>query len=161
HSLPLRSGFPKFLFLSAVFLAFVVSASPASAQTQASATLRAVITDPSDAAVSGATALLQRLARAAAAGRPASEKPLRVDSTREGSIEVSAPPGRYRLTVSYPGLHMFEQTLTLAPGENREVSVHLTIEPLSSAVVVSAEALPEAAAAASEPVDIVTRPEID
>ncbi len=86
---------------------------------------------------------------------------VRTTSTNDGTFRLDVPPGRYRLTITHPSLQSSEQDIELAAGEHRELNEQLAIEPLSSSVVVSAEVLPITAEAASEPVDIVTRQEID
>ena len=86
---------------------------------------------------------------------------MQATSRSDGTFRLEVAFGRYRLTISQPSLQSFEQQVELSAGEQREVNKQLAIEPLSSSVVVSAEARLITAEASSEPVDIVTRQEID
>jgi vitamin B12 transporter len=120
---------------------------------QSNATIEGVVTDPSDAAVPGAAIELAQL--------PSDNHPVQAVSSGEGRFQLSAAPGRYRLTITHPSLRRYEQELNLATGENRELHVQLALEPLSSSVIVSTAAQPIEATAASESVSILTRMEID
>ncbi len=120
---------------------------------QNNATIEGVVTDPSDAAVPGATIELLQL--------PSDNHPVQAVSSGEGRFQLSAAAGRYRLTITHPSLRRYEEQLALAAGENRELHVQLSLEPLSSSVIVSAAAQPIEVNAASEPVSILTRLEID
>jgi vitamin B12 transporter len=119
------------------------------------ATIQATLTDPSNAPVSGAAITLQSL--------PATPNsaPIQVESSPEGTFHVTVAPGRYRLTITQPSLQRHESEISLVAGETRDLRVQLPIEPLSSAIIVSAEAQPISATAASEPVDILTREDMD
>ena len=138
------------LIASVVFTCFFGMA--ASAQAQAAATMQGTLTDVSDAAVAGASINVQGLSSPANQAQGV--------SGNDGRFHLEVPPGRYRLTITHDALKPFEQVLELHAGEIRELHARLEIEPLSASVVVSAEAQPIAATAASEPVDIVTRDEI-
>src|ERR1700675_4274755 len=120
---------------------------------QNNATIEGIVTDPSDAAVSGATIELLQL--------PSDKQPVQAVSSREGRFQLSGAAGRYRLTITHPSLRRYEQQLVLTAGESRELHVQLALEPLSSSVVVSTAAQPIEVNAASEPVSILTRLEID
>ncbi len=148
----LQSRLSKLLPLALFFtLAF---SSVAIGQTN-NATIQATLTDTSNALVSGAAITLQQLPAAPNA------VPIQAESSPEGTFRLAVPPGRYRLTITHPSLQRFELELTLAQNETRALRVQLPIEPLSSAIIVSAEAQPISATAASEPVDILTREDMD
>ena len=57
--------------------------------------------------------------------------------------------------------HAAEQEITIAAGETRELQVRLALEPLSSKVVVTAQALPLDAESSPAPLTILTREQID
>jgi vitamin B12 transporter len=121
-------------------------------QAQSLARLEGTLTDAGGAAVSGAEVALQE------PSAPASRR--QVKSTNEGRFQFEVPPGHYRLTIDHALFQHVAQELALAAGESRELRVSLAIEPLSENIVVSAAAQPIPAAAASEPVDIITEQEI-
>ncbi len=117
------------------------------------ATVQGLLTDATGAAVSGAVVTVQGLSSPADAIADYFWKRWR--------FRVEVPSGRYRLTITHEALTSVEQVLELRDGETRELNVMLQIEPLSANVVVSAEAQPIETTAASEPIDIITRDEID
>jgi vitamin B12 transporter len=137
-------------FLVAVLLGFTFVIP---AFSQSNATIEGVVTDPSDAVVAAATIELRQL--------PSDNHPVQAASSGEGRFQLAAAAGRYRLTITHPGLRRYEQQLNLATGENRELHVQLALEPLSSSVIVSTAAQPIDANAASESVSILTRENID
>ena len=147
-------NFPVVSLLFAASVVFMcLSSFSIAARAQDAATVQGTLTDPSDAAVSEATIVLQ--------GLSAPAKRSQTLSGRDGYFRLSVPPGRYRLTITHDSLVPFEQEFELRAGDTRDVSARLAIEPLSANVVVSAEAQPIPTSAASEPVNIVTREEID
>ncbi|HEY1865623.1 MAG TPA: TonB-dependent receptor plug domain-containing protein, partial [Candidatus Acidoferrales bacterium] len=143
------------VLLRIVFLALFVSVLSASAQ-QPTAKIEGQLTDPSDAAVSGATITLQKLSSTSSR-----EQSVSAVSENDGRFHLDAAPGKYRLTITHASLARVDQELDLRAGETREINVRMAIEPLAATIVVSAEAQPIATTAASEPVSIVTRDEID
>jgi len=82
-------------------------------------------------------------------------------SAGDGRFILTLPAGRYRVTIVRDSFARAEQEITLAAGETRELQVHLTLEPLSSKVVVTAQALPLDVDASPAPVTILTREQID
>ena len=129
---------------------------PAFAQnTATTATVDGVITDPSDAPVGGATVQLQAIPSVAG------NRPEQTTSSADGHFHLDVPAGRYHLIVTHPSLRRYEQDLNLSPGQNPELRAQLALEPLSSSVVVSSSAEPIEVNAASEPVSILTRDQID
>src|ERR1700730_1254232 len=77
---------------------------------QSNATIEGVVTDPSDAVVAAATIELRQL--------PSDNHPVQAASSGEGRFQLAAAAGRYRLTITHPGLRRYEQQLNLATGEN-------------------------------------------
>jgi outer membrane cobalamin receptor len=134
-----------------LLFATLVFASPASAQN--AATLEVAVFDPSEAAVADATAVLQGLSSPGDRRQGA--------GSGDGRYRFDVPPGRYRLIITHTFLRRLERELELGAGERRELRVTLQLEPLSEHVVVSAEAWPITTTAASEPVTIITREEIE
>jgi vitamin B12 transporter len=145
------------LVLAVAFLLFDFAFDiPVFAQnTATTATIEGVITDPSDAPVASATAQLQ------ATPSVAGNRPAQATSSADGRFRFDVPPGRYRLTVTQESLRRYEQDLNLSLGQNPDLRIQLALEPLSSSVVVSASAQPIEANAASVPVSIITRDEIE
>ncbi len=145
------------LVLAVAFLLFAFAFDvPAFAQNAASAaTVDGVVADPSDAPVGGATVQLQAIPSVAGS------RPEQITSSADGHFRLDVPAGRYRLIVTHPSLRRYEQDLNLSPGQNPELRAQLALEPLSSNVVVSSSAEPIEVNAASEPVSIVTRDQID
>ncbi|MGA2484180.1 MAG: TonB-dependent receptor [Candidatus Acidiferrales bacterium] len=132
---------------------FVCSSFPAQSQV-VGATLSGTLTDPSGAAVSGAQLAAESL-------DAASPEILRAVSGADGRYSFALPPGRYRLRISRTSFAAREYTLALAPGESKSFDVRLELEPLSSSVVVTAQAEPLDADRSPAPVTILSRAELD
>jgi outer membrane cobalamin receptor len=79
----------------------------------------------------------------------------------DGRFTLTLPQGRYRVTIARDSFAAAEQEITIAAGETRELQVRLALEPLSSKVVVTAQALPLDADSSPAPVTILTREQID
>jgi len=140
-------------FLSiALFLNVFSFAPPAVAQSNL-ATLNGTITDPLGASVPGA--------RISAESIPSTGTPVRGVSSGDGRFSLALAPGRYRFTISQSSFATVEQEITIAPGETREAQFRLALEPLSSKVVVTAQALPVDAESSPAPLNILTREQID
>jgi vitamin B12 transporter len=82
-------------------------------------------------------------------------------SAGDGRFILTLPAGRYRVTIVRDSFARAEQEITFAAGEMRELQVRLTLEPLSSKVVVTAQTLPLDVDASPAPVTILTRDQID
>ena len=141
-----RLGTAVFLLVASIVFSFTASA-------QNTATLEVTVFDPSEAAVADATAVLQGLSS------PGDRR--QGVSSGEGRYRFEVAPGRYRLIITHTFLRRWDRAVALGAGERRELRVALQLEPLSEHVVVSAEAWPITTTAASEPVTIITREEID
>ena len=82
-------------------------------------------------------------------------------SAGDGRFNLTLPPGRYRVTIAHDSFAAAEQEITIAAGETRELQFRMALEPLSSKVVVTAQALPLDADSSPAPVTILTREQID
>jgi vitamin B12 transporter len=143
----------RFLYLVLGSLLGVFFVVPAATHAQATATITGILTDPSGAAVAGATVSAQML------GSP--ERPSLAASGPDGKFSLALAPGRYRVSVEDTPFAPVEQELALATGETRQWDVRLHLETMSSKVIVTAEAQPAFAETVMAPVDVITREEID
>jgi len=140
------------LFCFSVLLVVVSVVSDSIAQTQ-TAGISGIVTDPQGSVIADA--------KVAAESIPPSGPPVRGVSDGDGRFILPLPPGRYRVTIAHDSFAKAEQEITIAAGETRELQVRLALEPLSSKVVVTAQALPLDADASPAPVTILTREQID
>jgi len=140
-----------FPWLSAVLI-FLPFARPSAAQSR-TATLSGIVSDPGGAVIPGA--------QIAATPIPSSGQPIRSASESDGRFSLTLRPGRYRVTISHDSFAWPSQEITLAAGETREVQARMTLEPLSSKVVVTAQTVPLDADSSPAPVTILTHAEID
>lgn len=124
----------------------------ASAQPQSTATITGTITDPSGAAVVGTTISAHLVDSKAV--------PASVQSGPDGRYSIDLPPGTYHVTVRAPSFAIVEQQLALAAGEKRMWDVRLSLEKMSSNVIVTAAAEPELAAQTPYLVDVITSQQI-
>ena len=92
---------------------------------------------------------------------PSAGAPARAVSAGDGRFQLPLAPGRYRVTISRDSFAPAEQEIAIAAGDTRELQVRLSLEPLSSKVVVTAQALPLEAESSPAPLTIVTREQID
>ncbi len=112
-----------------------------------------IVTDPQGSAIAGA--------QISADSAPSTNSPLRGVSGSDGRFTLTLPAGRYRITIARDSFAQAEQEMTVATGESRELQVRLALEPLSSKVIVTAQALPLDAESSPAPVTILTRQQID
>jgi vitamin B12 transporter len=141
-------------FLSVTFLfsfAFMILGLSSSAQS--TATISGRVTDRSGAAIVGAHVSAEPLAGAGAA--------VKSSSTADGSYVLMLTPGKYRIRIEHPQMATVEEEFTVAAGEQRTWNIRMELAPLSSSVVVSAEAEPEPQTAVASPVTVLTRNDID
>ena len=135
-----------------LLLVLLVSGSGALAQTQIGAVSGSVL-DPGGAAIAGAQVTAELVVGAG--------EPVRSDSGSEGRFALKLAPGRYRVTVERDSFARWQQEVTIAAGETRDLQVRLALEPLSAKVDVTAQALPLDADSSPAPLTILTRQEID
>jgi vitamin B12 transporter len=103
--------------------------------------------------------------QAKAEGWPDSQSPdpetWSAKSSSNGEYSLDLPPGHYRLQFSRPSFARRELTVNLAPGESHTLNLRLDLEPLSSNVVVTAQAEPTLSDETSAPITILDRSEIE
>jgi vitamin B12 transporter len=140
------------LFCLAVFLIVLIVALPSGAQIQ-SAKVSGVVTDPQGSAIADAQVSAESI--------PPAGPPVRGVSGNDGRFVLMLPSGRYRVTIAHDSFAAGEEEVAIAAGEARELQIRLALEPLSSKVVVTAQALPLDADSSPAPVTILTREQID
>ncbi len=141
------------LLLPFSFLAVLLFSFSVFAQTQSNAVLSGHITDRSGATIAGAQIVAQAL--------PHAQNEIRATSNSDGSFSLALPPGAYRVTVTSLQMADVEQQFTLRENEHREWNVRMELAPLSSKVIVSAQAEPAPANTVASPVTVITREQID
>ena len=141
---------------SAIFLLFFLAASiSAKAQNQSSdAHLFGTLVDSSGAAVEGVNVTAQLEGNATA-------QLWKTSSSTDGVYSLTIPPGRYRVSFERFPFVSRDLVLDLAPSEQRNLDLSLSLERLSSSVIVTAEAEPILADQTTAPVSVITREEID
>lgn len=82
-------------------------------------------------------------------------------STTDGHYSLTLPAGRYHVTFERPPFISREFVLDLVTAEQRELNLHLELEPLSSNVVVTAQAEPTLADHTAAPVSVINKEEIE
>ena len=141
-----------FLLCSAAVLNAFPLVADSIAQTQ-TATISGAVTDPRGAVVAAAHVVVTQI--------PPSGEAARATSGSDGQFQLTLPPGRYRLTVSRASFATTEQEIAVSAGETRDLQIHLSLERLSSSVVVTAQTQPLDAESSPAPVTILTRADID
>jgi vitamin B12 transporter len=79
----------------------------------------------------------------------------------DGSYSIAAPAARYRVRFTRPAFSTVEQIADLRAGEVHTLDIPLTLDRLSSQVIVTAQAEPAPLQQTSAPVSVITREEID
>ncbi|HEV2306329.1 MAG TPA: TonB-dependent receptor [Candidatus Acidoferrales bacterium] len=141
--------FLRFSFLAVAFLGF-----SATSHAQSSATLFGRVTDRSGAAIASATMIAEPLSATHAAE-------IRAQSGAHGEYSIMLGPGKYRIRVSASQMANAEEEFTFSAGQRREWNVRMELAPLSSQVVVSAEAEPAPANTVASPVTVLAQQQID
>ena len=144
--------FLRFSFFAPSVLVFSVLT-----HAQSTATLAGRVTDRSGASISQASVIAEPVS----APRVAAQSPVRAHTAADGSYSLTLLPGRYRVRISAPEMATFEQPFTFAAGQRREWNVRMELAPLSSQVVVSAQAEPAPANTVASPVTVLTRADIE
>src|SRR6478736_8590928 len=116
-------------YLHIVCIAVVVLACAVSVfAQQAPGALRGQVTDPSGAAISGASVIMT----------PANGAPIVIQSNAQGAYEFkSLPAGKYTLTVSASGFTLYENANVVVADQPLRLNVSLTIEVETQKVQVS------------------------
>ena len=82
-------------------------------------------------------------------------------SSADGAYFLAVPPGRYHIHFQRTSFVARDAVLDLATGESRTLNLRLDLEPLSSNVVVTANAQPLEVDRTPAPVDLIGRQEIE
>jgi vitamin B12 transporter len=141
------------LLVFSVVSLIVFFSAPILAQTQKSATLTGSITDPRGATIAGAQISVDQI--------PSASEPLHSTSGSDGRFSLTLAPGRYRVNISHDSFTPVIDEITLAPGETPEWNIHMSLEPLSSKVIVTSQTFPLEAESSPAPVTIFTRQDIE
>ena len=139
-----------YCFIASLVFFFAGGTALAHAQ---SATVSGSITDPGGAVIAGAQITAEQV--------PLSRESQQVASGNDGRFAMKLAPGRYRITVARDSFAKWEQEITVAGGETRDLQIRLALEPLSAKVDVTAQALPLDAESSPAPLTILTREQID
>jgi len=144
--------------LASLFFLSITAISSASAQTQTQsppdAQLKGTLLDSSASGVGGVqvTARLNNSAQA---------QLWKATSTTDGAYSLKLPPGNYRIVFQRKSFITREFDLDLAASAPRILDLRLELEPLSSSVVVTAQAQPQQIQQTTAPVDVITRQDMD
>ena len=82
-------------------------------------------------------------------------------SSSDGAYKLTIPPGRYRVSFERSPFVSRQLLLDLAPNQQRNLDVSLSLERLSASVVVTAQAEPTLAEQTTASVSVITKEEID
>jgi outer membrane cobalamin receptor len=142
-----------FLFFVSASVVGILFSLPVIVQAQQASTINGTLTDPSGAAIVGASVVAQRL--------DVTSANLNTQSGRDGRFSLVLNPGRYLVSFQHPSFTRVGQEFTLAVGEVKTWDVKLTLEKMSSTVVVTALAEPSTAETTPALVDVITKQEIE
>jgi vitamin B12 transporter len=140
-----------FLCIAHVF-AVLASVPQSIAQTKP-ANISGIVTDPQGSVIAGAQISAESI--------PAVDSSPRTTSGSDGRFNLGVAPGRYRVLIARDSFARAEQEVSVAAGEMHELQVRLSLEPLSSKVVVTAQVVPLDAESSPAPVTILTHEQID
>ena len=82
-------------------------------------------------------------------------------STTDGHYSLTLPPGRYHVIFERPSFTRHDLTIDLSASEQRELNLHLELEPLLSNVIVTAQAEPTLTDQATAPASVIDKDEIE
>jgi vitamin B12 transporter len=131
----------------------LTSISPYSVAQAQTARISGIVTDPQGSVIADAQVSAETIPPAGPSAHGVSGS--------GGRFVLMLTPGRYRVTIARDSFAAAEQEITIAAGETRELQIRLALEPLSSKVVVTAQALPLDAGSSPAPLTILTRGQID
>jgi len=140
-------------YLSFAAFLIVLSISPSSIAQTKSAGISGIVTDPQGSVIADA--------QVSAESVPSAGQPANGVSGGDGRFNLTLPPGRYRVSIARDSFANAEQEITIGAGETREMQVRLALEPLSSKVVVTAQALPLDADSSPAPLTTLTQEQIN
>ncbi len=140
--------------LFSALLVFVFSCSSRAQSNSPDARLSGSVLDASGAGIAG----VQITAHLDDTRNP---QKLTATSAADGAYALTLPPGRYHVRFVRPSFVPRDFALDFAAGQSRKLDLRLDLEPLSSSVVVTAQAEPALAQETSASVTVITREEID
>lgn len=144
--LNVRQLLPLSFFAVALFVFSVFT------HAQSNAAISGHVTDRTGAAITGALVVAQPI--------PDARNSFRTRTRPDGSYSLAFPPGAYRVSITSPQMADVEQEFTFHDGQRREWNVRMELAPLSSRVVVSAQAEPAPANTVAAPVTVLTAQDI-
>lgn len=137
------------LFACVGFVLLLLSSAKCSFAQERAATLSGSVSDPGGALIGGAQISAVPDGNAGEAVKDISQS--------DGHFVLRLHPGKYRVSVERDSFATSEQDVAVGAGETRELQVRLALEPLSSKVVVTAQAQPIDAQTSPAPLTILTR----
>jgi vitamin B12 transporter len=146
---------PHALRSAVFFLFFLAAGFSASAQNQSQdAHLFGNLLDTSGAGVAAVNVTAQLEDNAAA-------QLWKANSATDGAYSLTIPSGRYRVRFERSPFVSRDFVIDLAANQQRQLDLTLNLEPLSSSVIITAQAEPTLIDQTTAPVSIITKDEID
>lgn len=146
---------PHALRSAIFFLFFLTAGISASAQNQSQdAHLFGNLLDTSGAGVAAVNITAQLEGNASAQLWKAS-------SATDGAYSLTIPPGRYRVKFERSPFVPRDLAIDLSANQQRQLDLTLNLEPLSSSVIITAQAEPTLIDQTTAPVTVITKDEID
>jgi vitamin B12 transporter len=146
---------PHALRSAVFFLIFLVAGISASAQNQSQdAHLFGILLDTSGAGVAAVNVTAQL-------DDNASAQLWKANSATDGAYSLTTPPGRYRLRFERSPFVPRDFVIDLSANQQRQLDLTLNLEPLSSSVIITAQAEPTLIDQTTAPVSVITKDEID
>ena len=141
-----------FLLCFAILLTALCDVPSSIAQSKAAA-ISGSVTDPQGSAIAEAQVSVESI--------PPSGVPVKGVSAQDGRFSLTLAPGRYRITIAHDSFSPASQEISIAAGETRVLQIRMALEPLSSKVVVTAQALPLNAESSPAPLTTLTHEQIE
>jgi vitamin B12 transporter len=85
----------------------------------------------------------------------------KASSNTDGAYSLSLPPGRYHFSFERAPFVRRDFVIDLPANQQRQLDLHLELEPLNSNVIVTAQAEPTLIDQTTAPVSVITRQEMD
>jgi vitamin B12 transporter len=142
-------------FLTLLFAVHLFQISLTAQTNPPEATLSGAVADGSGAAVADVRVALYL------ANENSDTAKLSTTTKDDGSYSIAAPAARYRVRFTRSAFSSVEQIIDLRAGEVRTLDVPLSLDRLSSQVIVTAQAEPAPLQQTSAPASAITREEID
>ena len=141
-----------FLFLAVFAVSFSISAQ--SNSNNSDAHLFGALLDSSGAGVAAVNVTAQLEGNSSA-------QLWKANSSTDGAYSLAIPPGRYRVSFERSPFVPRDFVIDLSSNQQRQLDLTLNLEPLSSSVVVTAEAEPTLIDQSTASVSIITKDEIE